>query len=1361
MWQKIKNFFHQNPGLLLVYILVAIILVTSIKPQFFLIGWDNFSTSLNPLLNFPRTFFASWRSYRGFGVPSDSEVTDIFRQLFFLLFSLVLPITLLEQVYFFVCFFIGITAMYFLAKELFRRFQFFSKSFFSETLATFTAVFYLFNLHTLETFYLPIAMYVTRYAFFPLIIYVFLKLLYSPKLTKKQIIYFFAASLLGSAAFLTGTVFVTLLIILGTIVLTNLVLWKRSLFLLIFYLGINSFWIFPFVNYTKEKSNILPLASTFTSVNEMQLNESSTHFSLDKIVTNTPSFFYTKIKALKTDDILPLHPLTEVLLNWSFEKVTLLIIPAFSLLGIILILVKRKRQLSWLPILTITTLFLLRKSYPPLGQIFDYLGNTIPYFKIIFRFGGSKFNPLLTISSCLLAGLGLTQIIFWISRRIPKFIIFGCLFLLLCAYSFSFRSFFSGQFISPQMYVKIPDAYFEISKVINQDSENRRVLHLPMEKLSYWKSYSWGYVGSNFLSYLLNKPLIDRTWEPASLENDQYNQALFEIIQNSQEIHDETEKNIRASQLATLLKNAGIKYIIFDETVSSTVPSRGVNYWGTYPKFDNKDLLLKLVELKVLKETKSYRINPMDYYYQYQPINSLSAELQKEYQNQPPQLITLYEMADHKPIVTAEKSAQVLDNDQVNILQLPLPDNLETKIQSPNESGILYPFTNSLNILDNKQNLFTLPLMGNPQSTYTLNINPSRPPYIVSLSGYQNEKDLIIDFSLYLTPQIGNTKSYFVPLGTLTIPINKVKNYLEPEVTTNKHLSDWHVLDFNQISQLRLRIDNTVIPIPLLSLNKPVNLGHVLVNNPNFFLRVLIPKKNITLPLGQFHFTDDPNCTNDSSDPASYSYQANFTDQEVNISTQDGTTCVIQPLSQWITPQTNYLELSIDVQGTIDERKDERKTDNRLTTLYQKQISSAIAQLPPYQTASVCLVNEAGNCLNTHQNLTLYSHLEKYTIPSSASVQGSFPQLLIKLPSQTETKSTLKITHASLQTFESVQDMQITIPNSQLINYSVNLNSKSELSFPPILSNTSFYFQKGVDGWLVYSKSCDNQLNQYRYSREINSSVLLYQNNCYHGISLPLPFSSNNLTLWRANYSLLSGQFPVFSLKDKNHFYKEQYLSLNQGYPNISGFRSLQSAGPLFWQNKTNFINQALSETAFHTTSTVIYPQIGINDEQEKIYTLEQSTENQGIVIYKDMQIVPLPQSWVNLSLAPDSSQKNFLPAEVSGKQILPSLWKINVQPATEFDTQDSILIVLREAYDRQWQLLGQITPKAKHIKIDGLFNGWEIPIQEINQGKETTFYAFYLPERLAVAGWIATGVVFGLSLAALNFFKKTPKKFQ
>ena len=174
----------KKPGLTIIILLLLVISFTSIKPQFHLLGWDNYSSYFNLKTNIFRTFFSTWREYRGLGVPSDAEATDIFRQLFFWIFQLAIPQQLLDQLYSLLSLWLGTLAMYASASLLLKDFGFknslrIKKS--KDLFASIATLFYLFNLNSLSVFYSPIIPFTNRFYSLPLTLFVFLKFINSKK----------------------------------------------------------------------------------------------------------------------------------------------------------------------------------------------------------------------------------------------------------------------------------------------------------------------------------------------------------------------------------------------------------------------------------------------------------------------------------------------------------------------------------------------------------------------------------------------------------------------------------------------------------------------------------------------------------------------------------------------------------------------------------------------------------------------------------------------------------------------------------------------------------------------------------------------------------------------------------------------------------------------------------------------------------------------------------------------------------------------------------------------------------------------------------------------------------------------------
>src|SRR3989339_970348 len=84
-----KNTFMKSvvqiPFFYILLLLLFIITALNIRSEYALLGWDNYSSFLNIDSNTLRSLFSTWREYRGLGVVSDAEVTDIWRNIYYLL----------------------------------------------------------------------------------------------------------------------------------------------------------------------------------------------------------------------------------------------------------------------------------------------------------------------------------------------------------------------------------------------------------------------------------------------------------------------------------------------------------------------------------------------------------------------------------------------------------------------------------------------------------------------------------------------------------------------------------------------------------------------------------------------------------------------------------------------------------------------------------------------------------------------------------------------------------------------------------------------------------------------------------------------------------------------------------------------------------------------------------------------------------------------------------------------------------------------------------------------------------------------------------------------------------------------------
>ncbi len=150
------------PSLLL--FVVVIISTQNYIPGTYLSGWD----TLHPEFDFPEYFkriFSVWQEHQGLGAaPAQAQAAEIPRLIIYYLSSLVLPTSFLRYGYFFLTLIVGVLGVYYFIKELIKHQESALTNLQKDVVAFLSALFYLLNLATLQTYVLPLEMFATHFA---------------------------------------------------------------------------------------------------------------------------------------------------------------------------------------------------------------------------------------------------------------------------------------------------------------------------------------------------------------------------------------------------------------------------------------------------------------------------------------------------------------------------------------------------------------------------------------------------------------------------------------------------------------------------------------------------------------------------------------------------------------------------------------------------------------------------------------------------------------------------------------------------------------------------------------------------------------------------------------------------------------------------------------------------------------------------------------------------------------------------------------------------------------------------------------------------------------------------------------------
>lgn len=1299
---------------------LGVIFIANIHPTQALLGWDNFSTYLNPSTNFSRTLFSTWRAYRGLGVPGDSESTDTLRQVFHAALNVLLPRNLVDQVYVLLLLAIGISGVialtyYYTASK--------SNSKIGALSGLSAGLTYLFSLNTVGSFFFPMPMYTARYAFFPWVIYLFLRCLDSFK--RHRLLAFALVTLIASTAYLTATVFFTLWMVLLLISFSSPKNIKKALVLNILFLLLNSYWLLPFTHYSLTKSTLITQGSTFNEVNENQLNQNNDNFTWSKLLTQFPSFFTINAAKDINDNPISLHPDAPFFSNSPITAWPLFLPHLLVLIGLSLIFGKEKHKPIWPVLLVLISLIMLRKELPPLGFVYDWLGNTVPYFKIVFRFGDTKFNALLSLSISVLAGIGIFQLSRITSRLIKSnntasLVIALLVVAFVLPQAWLLRSVINGNLVSPLMQTTVPPAYFEIADLINADPDPIRVMHLPQDSLSYWKAHSWGYFGSTFMAFLLDKPLFERTFIPASKENDLVDSALRRLAQEVYWLADETQKTERIKAFAQLLAKTGTRYLILDHTITTENQEDAIGVWGNFESELYSNLITKTAEAGYIANLKTYHVDVDS------PFNTI--EVFKTTDLLPPSIksnITIVEDQHHDNSIALQKNT----------------------IQGIEKGGLHEPFRQVSNPVTLHDNEFSLPLarITEPNTRITL---PQSTDTLLTIAAALTDEALLIKVTPISGPNEADMPESYT---TISFPRELIPELERIPLATIA--SDWHTLPFSDISQLRLKLGELIVPIPYPLGAEFSQEFTVLVENGPIDLALLAPEQSTSLDLSSLDYTENPNCFQDAV--AGYTHNLTATSDKAWLETENGSTCATLFLPGDETQLHYEVSMHANLVGTTESTPSFDSPSN-----YQKDILKTIAKLPTANYFSACLIHpDSNHCLNNHHSFGAQG--KSLTIASNRATSEP-PQLLISLPSIGMQKATLELSNFVVNSYATLETISLDLTNqAQTITLPEPITS---LTFPPILSTESYYFNPYTDALRVFNQPC-SESNSFRTSKRLSfGTTLLYEHGCSHGLYTQLPFSSDHAYVWNVSYHLYSGKYPQLSLGE-NFPYVNQYTSLNQGYPSVPGFRSLQTADPFAYglRPQPKLITDRLSRANFTDTSVIIPPHPGMQENASRQYTLTQNSPNQGIVGVDSFNVTRIPTSWWDMSLSTSPTTLDLNP--IDQKQtptLLPSLWQINAQATTAVINNQQSLIVLDQAYDPAWKLYTTSNPlfaffglkktNATHVKVNNLTNGWVIDTSSVAQ--PTTFHVLYWPERLTFLGM-------GITLATLGSVTVWSKKKQ
>lgn len=1314
MISKLRQFFLDRPFLIVLIVLLGCISVVNLKPNFYLLGWDNYSSYFFPKENIFRTFFSTWRDWRGLGVASDSEVVDLFRQLFSFFLGLLLPLKYLDQLYYIFCLWVGSLGMYVFVARVLRQMRHGENQFVIDFGGATGAIFYLFNLNTLATFYFPIVTYVSRYALLPGLFMIIHSILHEKQVSAKFWILSWCFLLFFSGSFITATVFIATCMALGIFIFFQ-GQWKRIIPVLVLLFTVNAFWLLPFINYAKEKSSVIRLAPNFIEANETQLNKPTSYYDINHQLLLYPNFFDTAYLNTQNQKTTFFHPLRE-LWNEPMIQGVLWIFPILYIIGSIIIILqfRRSRVLLWIPLTILVFVFLSMKEYSPLGWLYDFFNTRSPLFGVLFRFGDTKFHPYIAFAGSVASAVSVIAI-GGLFKKLLKHVsiracIVGVFVLLVGPLSWSYRWYFQGNLVGFFAYTSFPTVYQDIAEIINKDDHFGRVLQLPYDANAYWRSYGWGAIGSSFFHYLINKPFIDKTFEPASMENAYVLSRISTSFARFKDVIDQTEKKRLTVELAKLFKQIGISYIVVDETISSNEPVRGVSYWGNFDRFGVRMLADEFISQGYARSLYKGNVDFSDIQKQYlgKTISNLSDKFGS---------IELVQLTAEPSFVSFLKRVSLVDASENTAFQDGIDEVIGPYMQVSNSRDFFaFPLRRpDGRVIPGEKNSFNLVYSTKySDASAVLHVDSGSQDGLLRVGVTDVGDRLIFSFDKMVTPII-NGQSLVVQVGSREVKKTRIGNA-------------------ENFSGLRLHIGGSVLTLPSsIPPGTLVDLGVVFVTeNPIISLYSSFGVKS--LDLSSVKLTDKPNCFGD----ASPQYQSKLERTNgITLTSFGGSSCLVGSLREVFDNSFPYAELAIDLSGSQKDTEPMKPTE---------LLQQSIATFKKPNTITVCIrESDSDLCINNRQIFNA-DGAKKIIIPLDNLKGILSPIMLFAAQPVNEQEQSIKLSHLGLEVFRSVYESTLAMPAQN--SYDLPLDTKKDVRFvltiPKTNGPSSYDFQHQIDSYRVFNKPCEKP-DGYRSFRLINEQLLSFISGCYNEWQTELPYDNNSFLWWGVGYNLSSGKYPMFYLKDKYSTLVDQFVSLYQGYPDIIENKSLQVP-----PRRNGNIIDVLGSAKMVYGSIFIPPRLGAADNRSKQFIIHQDSENEGIVQTGSMTVRELPSDWRNAWVQVGSPVRDYALGVVKSiNKIIPSLWKITVSAPSG----DKKLLNINIGFDRQWSLyrhwsdlMSPFSSGLAPYRCDGFSLCFETP----PDGGDGDYFLFYTPERLAILGWIftlATGCIFFIQL--------------
>lgn len=595
------------------WFLVTILLITvgvvwlNFKSDVWLTGWDTLHPEFNYGLNIRRLVSGVWREDQGLGaLAAHAHMSDLPRVLVLWLSNLIFPVHVVKSIYVSLCLILGPIGVYFFLKYILSRHDK------NQTLigvsAFLASLFYLFNLNTVQHFYVVFEMFAVQYAALGWLFYS--ASLYLDQQKNKFLIFVFIVNFLASpmayAPLLWYVYFASLLAYLTILLILRRdrfrFFFKHSFLIIAITLAANLYWVLPNLYYIFSGAGSIPQQAHINRLfSDEAFLQNKMYGNLDDLILFKNFLFNWAILSPRSNTLVPLMEVWDQHLSDTYVTEIGYGLSLVFLLGLVALIKKRNSYFIALIPVFFGSIFMLLSENPPLGWLFRWMRAQSSIIEEATRFPFTKFSLIFLLTAVCFFAFGLREIFLKLNKSNNKsflHISFSILIVIsLLSYSLPY---FRGELISSKMEHQIPEVYFDLFEWFEGQPQGR-ILVLPMHSPFGWKYHSWGYEGAGFIWFGLDHPVLERDfdrWSP-------YNETLYQQISHALYEQDKLT-------FINLLNKYNIRYLLLDQSTITTGDPDLLWYEETKQMFDSQDLEL-MFDQEFIQVYEFYQDNQLVY----------------------------------------------------------------------------------------------------------------------------------------------------------------------------------------------------------------------------------------------------------------------------------------------------------------------------------------------------------------------------------------------------------------------------------------------------------------------------------------------------------------------------------------------------------------------------------------------------------------------------------------------------------------------------------------------------------------------------------------------------------------------------